>query len=53
MGGTEGDDIKRIVADIPAQMSDVLDRLDLAPDVRGYVCCVKCFACYDIDDYPD
>ena len=53
MGGVEESRVERIVADIPAQMTSVLDRLDMAPDVRGYVCCAKCFACYDIDDYPD
>ena len=53
MGGTGEDDAKRVVADIPAQVTDILDRLNMAPDVRGYVCCAKCFACYDIDDYPD
>lgn len=52
-GDTEDTEIESILADIPVDVTAVLDRLDIAPDTRGYVCCAKCFACYDLDDYPD
>ncbi|KAI0069573.1 hypothetical protein K474DRAFT_1567580, partial [Panus rudis PR-1116 ss-1] len=31
--------VDRIILDIPAQVSTVVDRLEVAPSIVGYVCC--------------
>ena len=43
----------RVIADIPVDVTVILDRLHVKPVARGYVCCARCFACYDLDSYPD
>ncbi|KAK7680744.1 hypothetical protein QCA50_016052 [Cerrena zonata] len=53
MGGVGVREQQGIIANVPADVSTILNRLDLAPDTHGYVCCAKCFACYDLDSYPD
>lgn len=53
MAGAPDHEAKRVVADIPMDVTTILDRLDIKPSTRGYVCCARCFACDDIDDYPD
>ena len=53
MAGAHDSEAKRTNADIPLDIDVILDRLKITVVSRGYVCCVRCFACYDIDDYPD
>ena len=41
---------------IPSDVRTVIERLDLTPVTRSFVCCLKCFTCHPITDdasYPD
>ena len=52
-GGDSPALLNSISRDIPSKLPAIIEQLDIKPKSRGYVCCLKCFACYDIDDFPD
>lgn len=45
--------IHSLLRAIPSRLPTIIEQLELKPRSRGYVCCGKCFACYDLDNYPD
>ena len=42
-----------LARDIPSKLPTIIRQLNIKPRYRGYVCCQRCFSCYDLDDFPD